>query len=59
MKKKNKKKYKSTEEKVPKKKEKRFTRSQIKNRLKDWEETDWEKLGSDDVKGEQNVTRND
>jgi hypothetical protein len=59
MKKKQKKYKKNKEELTPKKKEKRFSRSQVKGRLQDWENSNWEKFGSDDVKGDNDVTRND
>jgi hypothetical protein len=46
-------------EEKPKKKNKRFSRKEVKTKLQDWEHQDWEKFSGDNTKGESNVPRND
>ncbi len=37
---------------LPKKKRKRFSRNEVKTKLQDWKNQDWEKLSGDNTKGE-------
>jgi hypothetical protein len=59
MKNERKKRNEKEEEIVPRNKMKKFSRGEVKNKLQNWENENWEQLGGDDIKGEQNVPRND